>query len=57
MHNLSTKLHENENNTDISICIYQICLPKLHKNILKYYGLDLFKEIAIGFHHGSQTTL
>ena len=46
MSKLSCKLHKNENNLDISF--YQIYLPKLLKNILKYYWLNLFKEIAIG---------
>ncbi len=54
MSKLSSKLRKNENNTDISF--YQIYLPKLHKNILKYYRLNLFKEIAIGFNHGLQMT-
>ena len=37
---LSSKLRRNENNTDISL--YQIYLPKLYENILKYYKLNLF---------------
>ena len=43
------KSHKNENNPCISLD--QIYLPKFHENILKYYKLDLFKEIAIGFNH------
>ena len=43
-----SKLHKNENNTDISLS--QIYLWKFNENILKYYTLDLFKEI--GFNHG-----
>ena len=42
-----------ENNIDISL--YQIYLPKLHENILKFYRLNLFKEIVIGSNHGLQT--
>ena len=42
-----SKLHKNENNTDISL--YLIYLPKLHKNILKYFRLNQLKEIAIHF--------
>ena len=48
------KLRKNENNTDISL--YLIYLPKLYENILKYYRLNSFKEISIGFNHGLQTT-
>ena len=44
---LLSKIHKKENNTDISL--YQIYLSKLYENILKYYRLCLFKEIAIGF--------
>ena len=55
MGKLSFKLHKNERNTDISL--YQLHLPKLYKNILKYYRLNSFKEIAIGFNHGLHTTL
>ena len=54
MNKLSYKLCEIENNTDISL--YQRNLQKLHENILKYCGLDLFKEIAICFHHGLSKT-
>ena len=50
----SSKLHKNENTTDITL--YQIYLIKLHENILKYYRFNLFKQIAIGFNHGLQTT-
>ena len=32
---LLSKLHKNENNTDISL--YQIYLPKLYENSFKYY--------------------
>ena len=35
MSKLTCKLHKTENNTDISL--YQMYLPKLHENILKYY--------------------
>ena len=45
MGKLSSKLCKNENYIDVPL--YQIYLPKLHENILKYYRL--FKEIAIGF--------
>ena len=34
---------------------FQIYLPKLHENI-KYYWLNLFKEIAINFNRSLQTT-
>ena len=51
---LSSKFHKNENNIDISL--YQIYLPKLHENILKYLRLNLFKEITIGFNASLQTT-
>ena len=44
---LSSELHKNANRTNI--LLYQIYLPKLHENILKYYRLDLFKVITIGF--------
>ena len=47
MGKLLSKLCENENNTDTSL--YQVYLPKLHENILKYYRLNLFKEITMGF--------
>ncbi len=40
----------------IDISLYQIYLPKLHENILKYYRLNLFKEIAIIFNLELQTT-
>ena len=49
----SSKLRKNENNTDSRF--YQIYLPKLHEKVLKYYRLDLSKEIAIGFKHSLQT--
>ena len=51
MGRLSRKLHKYENNTDISLNLI-IYLPKLHKNILKYYRLNLYNEITIGFNHG-----
>ena len=35
----------------------KIRLIKLHKKTLKYYRLNLFKEIATGFNHGLLTTL
>ena len=47
MSQLLSKLDKNENNANISL--YQIYLPKLYLNFWKYYGLNLFKEIAIGF--------
>ena len=46
MSKLSTTLRKNENNTDV--LLYQIYFPKLHENILKYYRLNLFKEIITG---------
>ena len=55
MGKLLSKLHKNENKTDNSL--YQIYLLNLQKNILKYYRLNLFKEIAIGFNHSFQMTL
>ena len=42
---LSSKLCKNENHSDISL--YQVHLPKLHENILKYDRLNLYKVIAI----------
>ena len=42
-------LSKNENNTDIQF--YQIYLFRLHENILKYYRLNLFNEVAIGINH------
>ena len=39
---LSSKLREKENNTDISF--YQIYLPKFHENSFKYYWLDLLAK-------------
>ena len=36
MDKLLSKLCKKENSTDISL--YQIYLPKLYENILKYYG-------------------
>ena len=45
MRKLSSKLRKNENNIDISL--YQIRLPKVHENILKYYRLNLFKQISL----------
>ena len=44
---------KNENNTDISL--YQIYLPNLQENILKYYWFNLFKEIFISFNYGFET--
>ena len=55
MGQLSSKLYKNKNNTDISL--YEMYKPKLHDNILKYYRLNLFKEIAIVFNHSLQVTL
>ena len=49
MGKLPSKLCKNENNTDI--LIYQLYLPKLHENIVKYYKLNLFREIPIGFNY------
>ena len=40
--------------TDISL--FRIYLPKLQGNIMKYFRFNLFKEIAIGFEHGLQST-
>ena len=48
------KLCKNENNSDISL--YLIYFPKLHENISKYYRLNSFKKIAIGFNHDLRTT-
>ena len=42
---LSSKLCKSINNTDISF--YQIYLPKLHENILKYYWINLFKKLTL----------
>ena len=44
---LSSKLGKNDNNSYITL--YQIYLPKLHENILKYFRLSLFKEITISY--------
>ena len=52
---MSSKLHKREHSTDI--LLYHIYLPKLQENILKYYQLDLFKEITIGWILGFQMTL
>ena len=49
MDKLSSKLCKNENYTGISLS--QIYLSKLQKNILKYFRLNLFKNIAVGFNH------
>ena len=48
------ELRKNENNTDVSL--YQTYSLKLHENILKYYKLDLFKEIDISLNHAPLTT-
>ena len=48
---LWSKLHK-KNKNDTNISLYQIYLPKLHGNILKYYESNLFKEIPIVFKHG-----
>ena len=42
MGKLPSKLHKNENNPNISL--YPMYLPKFHKNVLKYYRLDLLKR-------------
>ena len=42
-----------KNNTDISLS--PIYLPKLHENILKNYGVNLFKEISIDSNYGLLT--
>ena len=55
MSKLLSKLHKNQNSTDTSL--YQIYLPKLHEDTLKYYRLDLFKEIAIFFNDSLQMSL
>ena len=47
MGKLTSKLRKHENNSDI--LLYQIYLPKFHVNILKYYRLNIFKEIVISF--------
>ena len=54
MGKVSSKLHKNENNTDI--VLYQIYLPQILENIFKYYVLNSFKEIDIGFKRSLQTT-
>ena len=54
MGELLSKLRKKEHNTDTSI--YQIYLPKLHESIMKYYRFNLFKEIAIGFSYGLETS-
>ena len=55
MGELTPILRKNENNTDTSFHLNY--LPKLHLNILKYYWLNLFKEIALDFNYSLQTTL
>ena len=40
-----SKLHKIKNDTDISL--HLIYFPKLHKNILKFYRLNLYKEIPL----------
>ena len=55
MGKLKSKLCKSEN--DMDILLYWIYLPKLHENILKYYRLNLFKEIVLGINHGHQMTL
>ena len=54
MGKLSSKLRKNENYTDI--LPYQIYFSKLSENLLKYYWLNVFKEIATDFNPGFQTT-
>ena len=54
MSKLSSELRQNDNSTEITF--YPMHLPNLHENIFNYYRLNLFKEIAIGFIHGLQTT-
>ena len=39
------------------ITLYQIYWEKLHENILRFYRLNIFKEITIGFNYGLQMTL
>ena len=55
MSKLSFKLHKNKDNTEI--LLYQIYLPKLHENILKYCRFTSFKEITISFIYGLQMIL
>ena len=50
MDKLPFKLHKSENNTDLTF------LPKLRKNIQKYYRLNLANEIVIGLKHDLQKT-
>ena len=45
-----------KNGNNIHISFYQIYLPKLPENTLKNYRLNLFKDIAIDFNHGLQTS-
>ena len=51
---LLSKLYKMKKSSDILIC--QVYLPKLHENVLKYYRLNLFKEIAISYNHGLKMT-
>ena len=46
-----SKKYKNENHTDIPLYDF----AKLYENVLKYYSLNLFKEITSGFNHGLQT--
>ena len=55
MGKLSSKLYINENNTNISF--YQVYLQTFYENKLKYYRLDLIKEIFISFNDSLQITL
>ena len=49
---MTSKLYKN----DIAISLFKVYLPKLLENILKYYCLDLFKEITIDFNYCFHTT-
>ena len=49
---LSSSLCKHINNANL--LLYPIYLLKLHKTILKYYRLNLFKETMISFNHGLQ---
>ena len=51
----SSQLHEKENNADF--LLYQLYLPKLHKNTSYYYRLNSFKETVFSLNLDIQTTL
>ena len=53
MDQLSSKLCKNENNRHLTLTDI---FNKINENLLKYYTLNLFKEIAIDFNQGLQTS-